>query len=91
MNNAVKIADIKYSKRDGWNVVWIFDHNTCHRYGALTEDSLNADRTNLKPGKQLLMRDTIWNGTVQKMNFALGVAKGMKKVALTLQILKQIR
>lgn len=57
MKNAVKIADIKYPKRDGWNVVWIFDHSSCHT--AMAEDSLNADRMNVKPGgKHPLMRDT---------------------------------
>ena len=33
---------------------------------------------NVNPGgKQRVMRDGFWNGKPQKMNFALGVPKGM--------------
>ena len=79
MNNAVKIADIKYPREEGWNVVWVFDHSSCHT--AMAEDALDASKMNVKPGgKQPVMRATIWAGKVQEMTFALGVPKGMKQV-----------
>lgn len=31
-------------------------------------------------GAQRKMRDTVWQGQVQKMTFNLGIAKGMRKV-----------
>ena len=30
MNNAVKIAEIKYPPADKWKIIWIFDHSSCH-------------------------------------------------------------
>ncbi len=48
MNNAVKIADIKYPKSDNWIIIWVFDHSSCHT--AMAEDALNAERINVKPG-----------------------------------------
>ena len=30
LKEAVKIADAKYLKANGWHVVWIFDHSSCH-------------------------------------------------------------
>jgi hypothetical protein len=63
-------------------VGWIFDHSSCH--GIFTEDALIAQRMNAHPGgKQHLMRDTVWQGRVQKMVFSIGVAKGL------IQILKE--
>ncbi len=41
MNNAVKIADIKYPKSDNWIIIWVFDHSSCHT--AMAEDALNAE------------------------------------------------
>ena len=79
MNNAVKIAEIKYPKSDNWNIVWVFDHRSCHT--AMADDALNADQINVKPGgQQPKMRDTVWEGNVQKMNSALGVPKRMRLV-----------
>ena len=60
-------------------MVWIFDHSSCH--GAFAEDALNAHKMNARPGgKQPLMRDTVWQGRVQKMVFSIGVAKGLIQV-----------
>ena len=30
MKVAIKIAEIKYPKVEGWKHVWIFDHSSCH-------------------------------------------------------------
>ena len=79
MNNAVKIAEIKYPAADQWKIIWIFDHSSCHT--AMADDALDASKMNVKPGgKQPKMRDTMWAGKVQKMTFSIGVPKGMKKV-----------
>lgn len=76
---AVKIANIKYPKSEGWNVVWIFDHSSCHT--AMAEDALDVAKMNVKPGgKQPRMHDTIWGGEVQKMNYSLEIPKGMKQI-----------
>lgn len=79
LQNAVKIAEIEYPRADGWNVIWIFDHSSCHT--AMAEDALDVNRMNVKPGgKQSIMHDTIWSGQVQKMYDSSGVPKGMKQV-----------
>ena len=69
------IAEIKYPKEDGWRHVWVFDHSSCH--AAMADDTLDVNKMN---GKQRVMRDTVWQGQVQKMNFSLGVPKGMRTV-----------
>ena len=79
LERAVKIADIRYPHSEGWQVIWVFDHSSCHT--AMAEDALDANRMNVKPGgKQPKMHDTVWAGKVQQMNFALGVPKGMKLI-----------
>ena len=79
MEVAVKIADIKYPKSEGWNIVWIFDHSSCHT--AMAADALDVSKMNVKPGgKQAVMHDTFWGGKVQKMNYSLGIPKGMKQI-----------
>lgn len=30
IKEAVKIVKYKYPKEEGWRVVWIFDHSSCH-------------------------------------------------------------
>ena len=78
MEHAVKIADTKYSRGDGYRVTWLFDHSSSHN--AYTKDAQNADHMNTKPGgKQSCMRDTVWNGRVQKMVFNIGIPKGLLK------------
>ena len=72
MDRAVKLAEIKYPKEKGFRHCWIFDHSSCH--AARSDDALDVSRMNVKPvGKQPKMRDTVWNGRVQKMNFSIGV------------------
>lgn len=73
------IAEIKYPKEDGWRHVWVFDHSSCH--AVMADDALDVNKMNVNPGgKQRVMRDTVWQGQVQKMNFSLGVPKGMRTV-----------
>ena len=56
--------------------VWIFDHSSCHN--TMADDALDVTKMNANPDSaQRVMRDTVW---VQKMNFALGVPKGMHQV-----------
>ena len=63
---AVKIVNIRYPKTDGWNVVWVFDHSSCHT--AMAHDALDVSKMKVKPGgKQAVMRDTMWAGKPQKM------------------------
>lgn len=82
MERAIQLAEIKYPKASGWRHVWIFDHSSCH--AAMADDALDAGKMNVFPGgKQRVMRDTEWDGRVQKMYFVRcgkKVAKGMKMV-----------
>lgn len=79
MEKAVKIAETKYPKQDGWRLVWVFDHSSCH--AAMAEDSLDATKMNVKPGgKQRVMRDGWWAGKPHPMNFRNGVPKGLRVV-----------
>lgn len=48
---------------------------------AMANNALDASEMNVNPGgKQRIMRDTVWQGIVQKMNYSLGLAKGMHVV-----------
>jgi len=72
----VDIAEIKYPKDDGWCHVWIFDHSSCH--ATMADNALDVTKMNVNPGgKQRLMRDTVWQGRVQKMNYSVGMHKVM--------------
>ena len=76
LEDSALIAECKYPKEQGYKVVWVFDHSSCH--GAYADDALIATRMNAKPGgKQALLRDMIWDGKVQRMVFSVGVAKGL--------------
>lgn len=76
---AVKIAEYKYPQDDGWKIVWIFDHSSCH--SAMADDSLDVNKMNVNPGgKQRVMRDGWWGGKPQKMNYAIGIPKGLRVV-----------
>ena len=44
MKNAIKIAEFKYPKCEGWRHVWIFDHSSCH--AAMADDSLDISKMN---------------------------------------------
>ena len=58
MEMAVRIAEVKYPKSDGWRHVWIFDHSSCH--GAM---ALDVSKMNVGPGgKQQVMHDGFWDG-----------------------------
>ena len=79
IKEAAKIADAKYPKEDGWRVVWIFDHSSCH--AAMPDDALDVSKMNVNPGgKQRVMRDGWWGGKPQKMNFSLGIPKSLRQV-----------
>ena len=79
---AATIAEVKYPREEGYRLVFIFDHSSCH--GAYADDALNANKMNMKPGgKQPAMRNTVWRGKEYSMVFNLGVPKGL------LQVLKE--
>lgn len=48
LNRAVEIADVKYPKKDGYRVCWIFDNSSCHN--AMADDALNVNKMNANPG-----------------------------------------
>ena len=48
IKNSAKIAEFKYPRENGYRVIWIFDHSSCH--GAYSDDALNAYKMNAKPG-----------------------------------------
>ena len=76
---AVKIAEIKYPRCDNWKHVWIFDHSSCH--AAMPDDALDVSKMNVNPGgKQRVMRDGFWDGKVQRMNYAIGIPKGLRVI-----------
>ena len=54
MELAVKLAEVKYPKSDGWRHVWIFDHSRCH--------GLELDVSKMNIGKQRVMHDGFWDG-----------------------------
>ena len=79
MEKAVEIAEAKYPKADNWKHVWVLDSSSCHT--AKADDALEVSKMNVNPGgKQKVMRDTVWGGRVQTMNYALGIPKGMRVV-----------
>ena len=79
LKSEVKLAEIRYPRHDGWKLVWIFNHISCHT--AMAANALDASRMNVKPGGvQPRMHSTVWAGKVQEMNFAPGIPKGMKQV-----------
>ena len=60
-------------------LVWIFDHSNYH--AVMPDDALDANKINVNPGgKQQVMRDGWWVGKPQKMNYNLGVPKGLRVV-----------
>ena len=80
IQGAASIAELKYPKSAGWRHVWVFDHSSCH--AAMAGDALDVNQMNVKPGgQQRIMRDTEYNGRVQRMYIVVRgqkVAKGMK-------------
>lgn len=55
IKQAVKIAEVKYPREEGWSVVWLFDHSSYH--AAMPDDALDAPIMNVNPGgKQRIVR-----------------------------------
>jgi len=78
VKTAIKIAKYKYDP-EAYNVGWLFDHSSGHT--AFAENAENVNIMNVKPGgKQAVLRDTVWNGQLQKMVLPDGTPKGMKLV-----------
>lgn len=74
-----RAIDIFESRHPDAQALFLFDNAPSHKKCA--EDALNADKMNVRPGgKQPLLRDTIFDGQVQKMVMDDGRAKGMKIV-----------
>lgn len=73
---AIDIFESKYPESQG---LFIFDNAPSHK--KYCDDSLNADKMNVRPGgKQPVMRDTMFEGKVQRMVLPDGTPKGMKMV-----------
>jgi len=65
MKRAIKIAEFKYPKEEGWKHIWIFDHSSYH--AAMADDSLDVSKMNIgSGGKQQIMQDGYWDGEEQK-------------------------
>ena len=78
IENAIKLAEYKYP-REKYNLVFLFDQSS--GYTAYADNLLNVWRMNVNPGgAQPPMRDTQWNGSVQKMVLKDGTPKGMRQV-----------
>ena len=59
--------------------LFLFDNAPSHR--KIHDNALNADRMNVGPGgKQLKMRDIVWDGGVQKLLDNCGTPRGMRAV-----------
>ena len=66
VKEASEIAEFKYPREKGYKLVWLFDHSGCHT--AMASDALVASRMNAGPGgKQPVMRDTYWQGQLQRL------------------------
>ena len=64
IKHAVKIAEVKYPREEGWRIVWLFDHSSCH--AAMPEDALDTSKMNVNPGdKQRVMRWVVGWKTIQ--------------------------
>ena len=76
---AVEIAEYKYPRRKGYRLYFVFDQSSCHM--AYAEDALNVEKMNKNPGgAQPKLRDTIYNGKAQGMQFRDGTPKGLSQV-----------
>jgi hypothetical protein len=79
IEDAATLAEVNYPRDKGYQLVWIFDHSSCH-------DALNAYKMNLKlGGTQPAMRNTLWCGTEYSLVFNLGVPKGLLQAGFSLQ------
>ena len=76
VGKAVDIFESKYPDAVG---MFVFDNAPSHR--KKPDDCLNPEKMNVSDGgKQPVMRDTVWDGQVQKMTLEDGTQKGMKRV-----------
>ena len=76
VHKTITIFENKYPMAQG---LFIFDNAPSHM--KRPDDALNADRMNVKDGgKQPFMKDTVWEGLVQRMVTDDGIQKGMKTV-----------
>ena len=67
IESAVRIAEVKYPKAQGYHLFWVFDQSGC--YMAFGEDSLNVNRMNAKEGGiQPDMHNTFYNGKAISMS-----------------------
>ena len=59
--------------------MWVFDHRSCH--AAMPDDALDVSKMNVNPGSaERVTTDGWWAGKPRKMNYALGVPKGMRVI-----------
>ena len=59
--------------------IFLFDNAPSHC--KMPDDTPNVDKMNAGPGgKQLIMRDTMWEGRIQKLVDDNGIPKGMKVI-----------
>ena len=81
VKQASTIAEIKYPSCSH-NIVFLFDQSDqSSGHVAYTVDALNVNGMNVNPGGSLpKMRDTLWDGRVQKMVDSKGTPKGMRQV-----------
>ena len=78
IEKAAKIAEAKYTKDDGWRVVWIFNQSSCHV--AMPDDALDAPNMNVNPGgKQHVMRDGLWEWKDSKDELCIGCSQGIEE------------
>ena len=76
VEKAINIFERKYPNH---TALFLFDNAPSHC--KCSDDSLNAKKMNVNPGgKQPVMRDTLWNGEVQKLVDNNGIPKGPKLV-----------
>ena len=74
-----KAIDIFEAKYPGVQAIFLFDNAPSHR--KLSSDALNVNSMNVGPGgKQMKMRDTMWQGEIQSLILPDGQPKGMKIV-----------
>ncbi|RKF83417.1 hypothetical protein GcC1_003034 [Golovinomyces cichoracearum] len=72
------IKDIKIFEQLHPDSIGLFQFESSSNHHAMAADSLVASKLNLSDGGTIpLMRDTIFNGHVQKMKTAEGVQKGI--------------
>jgi len=85
LENAIKIAKIKYPKENGYRVCFVVDHSSCH--GTFADDALDASKINMhRGGKQPVMHDTVKNGKMQILVDKYGRPRGIKSLLIARQV-----